>query len=77
MINEVLDIEQPDLVILTDDIVTKSPVLKGWEAITAPMVQHRIPWAVVLGNHDEEYDQSRQNIDWVISSTQNHEQRIR
>ena len=42
MLNEVLDIEQPDLVILTGDIVTKSPVMKGWEAITAPMVQRRI-----------------------------------
>ncbi len=36
--------------------------MNGCEAITAPMVQRRIPWAVVLGNHDDEYDKSRENI---------------
>lgn len=62
MINEVLDIEQPDLVILTGDIVTKSPVIKGWEAVTTPMVERGIPWAMVLGNHDDEQDLNRSEI---------------
>jgi len=62
MINEVLDMEQPDVVILTGDIITKSPVIKGWKAVTAPMVERRIPWAVVLGNHDDEQDLKRSEI---------------
>jgi hypothetical protein len=54
-INQTLDSEKPDLVIFTGDIITmkKSP-LDGWKAITEPMVQRKIPWAAVFGNHDDE-----------------------
>lgn len=62
MINEILDIEKPDLVILTGDIVTKEPVENGWKTIVEPMVSRRIPWAVTLGNHDDEHDLSREQL---------------
>ena len=62
MINEVLDAEKPDLVILTGDIVTKEPVEKGWRTIVEPMVSRGIPWAVTLGNHDDEQDLNREQL---------------
>ncbi len=59
MMNEVLDKEQPDLVVFTGDIVLskskKQPHLKkGWEKVTTPVIKHQIPWVVTLGNHDSE-----------------------
>ncbi|RIJ50459.1 phosphohydrolase [Maribellus luteus] len=62
MINEVLDIERPDLVVFTGDAVTKAPVFKGWELLTAPMIDRGIPWVAVLGNHDDESDKTRSEI---------------
>lgn len=67
MINEVLDAEQPDLVIFTGDVVTKAPLIKGWLKITGPLVERKIPWAVTLGNHDDEQDQKRENVLPLIS----------
>jgi len=62
MINKVLNIEKPDLVIFTGDIVTHAPISKGWQKITAPLVERGIPWCVTLGNHDEEHNKSRKEI---------------
>jgi len=62
MMNEVLDIEQPDLVIFTGDIVTATPLKEGWEKVTETLVKRQIPWAVTLGNHDDEHDMKRRNI---------------
>lgn len=59
MINEVLDAEKPDVVVLTGDIVTELPAKKNWDIITEPMIRRNIPFAVVFGNHDDEYDLNR------------------
>lgn len=59
MINEVLDAEKPDLVVLTGDVVTENPARKGWDMVTEPIVKRNIPFAVVFGNHDDEYDLNR------------------
>lgn len=54
-ISSVLDLEKPDLVVLTGDIVTNGPSRKeGWKMLTEPIVRRNIPWAAVLGNHDDE-----------------------
>lgn len=62
VMNSVLDTEKPDLVMMTGDIVVSSPAQEGWRQITKPMIDRKIPWAVVLGNHDQEADMSRQEI---------------
>lgn len=62
MMNAVLDIEKPDVVIFTGDVVTKAPLASGWAKITAPLVARKIHWAVVLGNHDHEHDEAREAI---------------
>ncbi|KAI3402365.2 DCR2 [Candida oxycetoniae] len=56
-INEVLDIEKPDMVVLTGDQIfgetspdSESSVFKA----LSPYVKRKIPFAIVMGNHDAE-----------------------
>jgi Calcineurin-like phosphoesterase len=65
LIERVLDDEEPDLVMLTGDII------EGWEArdprdayrqVTAPLDHRGIPWAAVFGNHDDEGSASRREL---------------
>jgi len=60
--NNVLDIEKPDLVMYTGDITTGQPIAKGLDAVLEPVLLRKIPFAVTLGNHDDEYDMTRQEI---------------
>ncbi len=62
LIKYILETEQPDLVAFTGDIVTGRPAADGWKAVLAPVVEAGIPFAVTLGNHDDEHDLSRQQI---------------
>ncbi|MEI8311383.1 MAG: metallophosphoesterase family protein [Verrucomicrobiota bacterium] len=69
IIGSILDAEKPDLVVLTGDIV-HSPTgsLDGCRKVTAPMIERGIPWAGVLGNHDDEGDATRQEIASCLES---------
>ena len=58
----VLDMEKPDVVVLTGDIITTRPAAEGWRAVLRPMIERSIPWTVALGNHDDEHDLSRREI---------------
>ncbi|KAI5954055.1 hypothetical protein CANMA_004894 [Candida margitis] len=56
-VNKVLDIEQPDLVVLTGDQIfgltapdSETAALKAY----SPFIERKIPFAAVLGNHDAE-----------------------
>lgn len=57
----VLEEEKPDLVLLTGDNIeglfcrTKFYAKKAFDSIAVPMEKRKIPWAVVLGNHDSEF----------------------
>jgi hypothetical protein len=61
LILHVLETEKPDLVVLTGDIVNE-PAPAGWEAVTAVFVEAGVPFAVTLGNHDDEFEWSRDQI---------------
>ncbi|MCC5937050.1 MAG: metallophosphoesterase [Lunatimonas sp.] len=61
IIEYVLKSEKPDLSVLTGDIVN-SPAPEGWEFIAAIFGSSGIPWAVTLGNHDDEDQWSREQI---------------
>ena len=61
-IQHVLETEEPDLAILTGDIVTTIPAVEGWMAVSEPFVKAGIPWTVTLGNHDAEPGISRDEI---------------
>jgi hypothetical protein len=56
LIGKILDAEEPDLVVLTGDqlhhdiLDSKTAILK----LYAPMIERKIPFAAVFGNHDSE-----------------------
>lgn len=67
LINEVLDAEKPDLVVFTGDIIYAKPVKEGLDEVFAPVINRKIPWAYIFGNHDDEFEVSRQEImDYVV-----------
>lgn len=54
-ISSVLDVEKPDLVIFTgDNVVTRDQPFEAWRRLATPVMDRKIPWAVVMGNHDFE-----------------------
>lgn len=62
LLNEVLDVEKPDLVVFTGDIVYAEPAIAGLDDVFATVVNRKIPWTYVFGNHDDEYGISRQEL---------------
>lgn len=67
IIKTILSEEKPDLVILTGDVVCSENTRLAWLKVTQPMIDAKTPWAVTLGNHDDEYELSRQEIINLIS----------
>ena len=74
---EMLDTEKPDLVIHTGDVVYGKPAEQSIREILAPISERKIPFAVALGNHDEEFDRTRaQMLDIVMSMPYNINTRV-
>jgi len=61
-LSNLLDSVRPDLVFFTGDIVVSKEMHKGWDEVLGMVISRQIPWAVVLGNHDDEYGSSRSEI---------------
>lgn len=53
-IKSVLEIEKPDLAMLTGDIAWKSTSRQPWRDISGIFEDAKVPFAVILGNHDGE-----------------------
>lgn len=72
LMDDVLDSEQPDLVVFTGDIIYTGYVTPGEPVCEQPLqafreavqaaVDHGIPWAVVFGNHDTESIVTREEL---------------
>lgn len=65
----ILAAEEPDIVILTGDMVSGYAwngshgwFAKRWQQLTTPMIKANIPYALALGNHDDEADLTRDEI---------------
>jgi hypothetical protein len=54
LMKEVIELEHPDLIMLTGDVVTPIDPRRGWLTLTQVLVDAKIPWAVLFGNHDPE-----------------------
>ncbi|MDR0521060.1 MAG: metallophosphoesterase family protein [Planctomycetaceae bacterium] len=54
LIEETLEAEKPQLAVYTGDIVVGGDTRKGWDDILAPCIDRKVPYAVMLGNHDHE-----------------------
>ena len=64
----ILDTERPDVVIFTGDVVTGSPAAEAWKRVLAPVAERKLPFCVVLGNHDAEQDLTRGQIAAIVTS---------
>ena len=67
----VIDAERPDLNVLTGDIVTDHPALKGWKSIIAFFEKQNIPFVVAMGNHDGEF-MSKDSIYTLLTDSPNY-----
>lgn len=54
--NAVLDAEQPDLVVITGDLVYADHVAEAIPELLEPITSRQLPFATVFGNHDEQFD---------------------
>lgn len=62
LMKNAVEAENPDLVVLTGDVVCSENTKKAWLALTKTFVDAKVPWAVVLGNHDVEYELTNKHI---------------
>lgn len=62
IMNKILDIEKPDFVMYTGDVVTDENPESLWKKVTEISHSRNIPFAVVFGNHDSEKDLTRDKV---------------
>ena len=62
IIRKVVDIEKPDFVVLTGDIITQDGPQEGYQLLSEIFKAAKIPWAVVFGNHESEHKFSRKAL---------------
>ena len=67
-INEVLDTESPDLVIFTGDLIFGSPAEEGLRRLLKQVSDRKTPFAVLFGNHDDQYELSRKQLYEIIKT---------
>ena len=65
---EMLDTERPDLVIHTGDVIFGKPAEASLREILSLIADRKIPFAVTLGNHDEEFGKNRREVFDIIRS---------
>lgn len=71
-VREMLDKERPDLIIHTGDIIFSSPARDNLKKVAEVIESFEIPWAVALGNHDEECGLSRNDVyDYLLTFDHN------
>lgn len=58
----VLDAERPDLVVYTGDLAWARPAREAVRLAVQPCVERGIPFAVTWGNHDDEFDATREEL---------------
>ncbi len=65
-VEKMLELEQPDLVIHTGDVIFGRPAEEGLRKVLGIIADRKIPFAVALGNHDSESGLSRTEVLDVI-----------
>jgi hypothetical protein len=62
VILEVIEVEKPDLVVLTGDIVSQDNPQEAFKRLAAGFEKAKVPWAIVFGNHESEHNLSRKHL---------------
>ena len=68
VIKEVIDVEKPDLVVLTGDIVSQDNPQEAFKRLAAGFEKAKVPWAIVFGNHESEHNLSRKLLSDFLPS---------
>lgn len=68
LINEILDVERPDLVVFTGDVIYAAPADKGMRTVLNCASSRKIPFVVTFGNHDDEQGMKRAELYDIIRS---------
>lgn len=63
--------ENPDLIVLTGDVVTRNPAREGWDDMVALFESLGKPYVMLMGNHDPEY-LSRKEIYKILEKSPLH-----
>lgn len=67
MMKKVIEQEKPDLVILSGDVVGSDNRKRAWLKVAQVMIDARTPWAAMFGNHDAEYELTKeQTMDAIV-----------
>lgn len=67
MLQGCLDIEKPDFVMYTGDIVVSNESFTGLDTVLRIVIDRNIPFALVLGNYDDDYDHTRAELyDYIV-----------
>lgn len=67
-VRQMLELEKPDLVIHTGDVIFGKPAEKSLRQILKPMSDKKVPFAVTFGNHDDEFDKTREELYDIIGT---------
>lgn len=62
IITDILATEKPGLVVLSGDIATSENIKEAWLTVVQPIIDAKIPWVAVFGNHDSEHGWSNKEI---------------
>ena len=54
--------QKPDFIVLTGDVVCSKNTAKAWKSLSKVLIDAKTPWAVVLGNHDAQYELTKTQI---------------
>lgn len=61
-IDQVVKAEKPDLIILTGDIIYSKPAKENLRNVLKAVASYDIPFSILFGNHDDEFDASREEL---------------
>jgi hypothetical protein len=67
LMKQLIQMVQPDCILLTGDNVMSTDTRKAWITLTNVLVEAKIPWAIVFGNHDQEYGLTKLQIIEILS----------
>lgn len=67
-IDEILDVEKPDLVLFTGDIIFGKPAEESLRSILNLASNRKIPFGMTFGNHDDEQGLSRTQLFDIIKT---------